>query len=146
MLEHVKVLGILGIVRSLLAAAFGLALLLKAPSVSLFDYGKNRFELESPIYDEQDGAILSFDKTAFLVVGVVCVALALARLTQGVGALFCRRWARRFGLGLACFDIFNLPLFPLSTALGLYALVVYRKEETVERFEARRKASPLAAT
>ncbi len=141
MFEHVRALGILGIVRSILAAGIGLALLWKSQDVTLQEYAKNRFELEAPVYNTEDRAILSFDRNAFAAVGVVCLGLAIVRLAQAVGALFWRGWARRLGLGLACFDVFNLALFPVSTALGLYGLVVYRKAETAERFAARRVAA-----
>ena len=138
MLEHVQVLGMLGIARSILAAVLGVVLLLKSQQVTLEDYSKSRFELESPLFNERDRAVLEFDRAAFAIVGVACIAFALARLAQGIGAILWRRWARRLGLGLACFDILNLALFPLSTALGLYGLVVYRKGETAEKFGVRR--------
>jgi hypothetical protein len=39
--------------------------------------------------------------------------------------------ACRFGVALAYFDLANLIIFPISTALGLYGFVVYRHPQTI---------------
>ena len=77
---------------------------------------------------------------AFLLLGWLVVAFAVAWTLQGVAACITVRWARPAGLALAILDVVNLALFPLSTALGLYALVVYGKAETRELF--RRRGGP----
>jgi uncharacterized membrane protein (DUF2068 family) len=144
MSEHVRVLGIIGIVRAVFGLALGILLLMKATRLALPDYDADRGALQGYHADEHDEADLAFDRVAFCAVGGVCLAFAVMRLVQGIGALITARWARSRGLGLAVFDVINLALFPLSTALGLYGLVVYRHPETAERFRAKQATASIA--
>ncbi len=139
MAEHVKVLAVLGIARALAALLVGGLLISKAGGLSLADYGSSRGALEMGSIDAGDREDLGFDQRAFAALGALCVAFAVIRTVQGIGVLRTVRWARPLGLGLAVFDALNLALFPLSTALGLYGLVVYRHPEAVARFGARRR-------
>lgn len=138
MVEHVKVLAAIGIVRALVAFVLGFVLISKADRLSLRDYYDDRGALESYHSGERDKEDLDFDRIALSVVGGACLGFAALRLAQCAGSLFSARWARFCGLGLAVFDVINLLLFPLSTALGLYSLVVYRHPETAERFRNKR--------
>jgi hypothetical protein len=123
MLEHVKVLGWVGIIRALLGACLGGFFIFKSTRLSLS---------ATPEWLDPTPGLLQL-------LGGLCVALAMLRLAQGIGALRVWTWARAAGLILGAFDLSNLLLFPVSTALGLYALVVYRHPETVERFRWREK-------
>lgn len=141
MLDHIRNLGWLGILRAALAAAFGVVLLVKAMRLELRDYESSRFHLDAGAGLARHAGDLAFDRVAFSAVGLASLLLAVLRSAQGVGALKGRAWARPFGVGLAGFDIVNLALFPLSTTLGLYGLVVWRHPESRERFK-RRSTDP----
>jgi hypothetical protein len=135
MLEHVKILSAIGVVRALLGAALGVVLLVKAGNLRTPDYLPRRELSRAPTAEETE--TMRFDEVVFRVGGAACLLIAIARLTQGIGAFCAAAWARRGGLALAAFDIANLTLFPLSTALGLYGLVVFRHPEAVEWFRRR---------
>jgi len=141
MVEHIKVLGFLGVARALIALALGVVLLVKAERLDLRDYETTRFALDAPHTEARHGEHLKFDRVAFRVVGAACLLLAALRLAQGVASLRTCRWARFAGVCLAGFDIANLALFPLSTTLGLYGLVVWRHPECEQRFKSRSSVS-----
>ncbi|HVR74366.1 MAG TPA: hypothetical protein VMT52_08540 [Planctomycetota bacterium] len=124
MVEHVIALGWINLVRAILGLAFGGILLWRA-----------QWPLESMVYGSDEN--LSFDRYAFLVVGTLTIVIAHLRAAQSIGSFLLRRWGRVLGLALALFDIANLLLFPLSTALGLYGLVVYRHPDTLDHFRSR---------
>jgi hypothetical protein len=128
MVEHVRVLGWIGIARALVGAVLGAWLIWKGSTLGEMAYGK------LPVTRE----ILSFDRGTFTVLGWAFVCLAPVRALQGILALRTRPSARRFGLALAVFDAVNLILFPVSTGFGLYGIVVYRHPDTVGYLEARR--------
>jgi len=137
MSEHVKTLGIIGLFRALLGAALAAILLWKASTIHPDDYSSGRGFLDEPPVGEQGEGPLDFDRAAFTALGVTCIVLALVRTVQAFGALLLRPWGRRLGRALAFFDVCNLALFPLSTALGLYGLVVYGNVGTRAIFESR---------
>lgn len=124
MVEHVIALGWINLVRAILGLAFGGILIWRAYS-----------PLESQAYVSDEN--FSFDQYAFLVVGTLTIVIAHMRAAQSIGSFLLRRWGRVLGLALALFDIANLILFPLSTALGLYGLVVYRHPDTRDQFRSR---------
>lgn len=122
MADHVIVLGILGIVRALLGFALGAWLIAVAADLSPQRYDDYSLKAE----------VVEFDRTAFRAVGAAALVLAPLRALQGILALRRKRLACFGGLALACVDLANLALFPISTALGLYGLVVYRHPTTAE--------------
>lgn len=126
-MEHLKVVGILGVVRAVLGLCLGAFLLWKSGRIAREDYLQNHFELAPPVFNEEDETTLRFDRWAFQVGGVAFLALAGTRLVQGAALLTSRVWALPLGLGLAGVDLVNLAFFPLSTALGLYALQTQKK-------------------
>jgi len=132
MLEHVKVISAIGIFRGVVGALLGGALLFQAYGLTSTDYSDG-YEMTPEVAE----ALLSFDKSAFVLMGWLCLFFAFLRTVQAIAALLTARWARPLGLGLARFDILNLVLFPVSTALGLYAFIVYRSPETAEYFKGR---------
>lgn len=133
MAEHVVVLGILGIVRSVLGLALGAWLILAARDLSPESYEAVRPSAET----------VEFDRAAFLAIAAASWLLAPLRALQGALALKRKRFARPSGLALAAVDLLDLALFPVSTALGLYALVVYRHPTTAEYLGCRRAGADL---
>src|SRR5688572_24046667 len=124
MVEHVIALGWINLARALLGLAFGGILIWRA-----------NWPIESLAYAADEN--FSFDQYAFLVVGTISIVIAHVRAAQSIGSFLLRRWGRILGLALALLDIANLLLFPLSTALGLYGLVVYRHPDTLDQFRSR---------
>ncbi len=122
MADHVVVLGILGIVRAVLGFGLGVWLILVAA-----DLGPERYDMSWP-----KSEVVEFDRAAFRAVAAAAFLLAPLRALQGILALRRKALARPAGLALACVDLANLALFPISTALGLYGLVVYRHPTTAE--------------
>lgn len=127
MAEHVRMLARIGLLRALLGIALGPILLYKSGALTRESYGSTWVTPD----------VLAFDAAVLLGVGAFLLAGGIARLIQASGALLSRPWARRFGLALGVFDIVNLAFFPISMALGLYAVVVYRHPDTLDRFEPR---------
>lgn len=131
MAEHVVVLGILGIARSVLGLVLGVWLILVAR-----DLGPESYETVRP-----SAETVEFDRAAFRTIAVASLVLAPLRAIQGALALKRKRFARASGLALAAVDLLNLAIFPVSTALGLYGLVVYRHPTTAEYLGCRRAAA-----
>jgi hypothetical protein len=133
MVEHIRFLAAIALVRGGLGIAAGVLLLVKA------------FRLEPRFYYPTmvSNDVIAFDAAAFRIGGCVLLVLSAAFLVQGAGALLTRPWARRLGFALAAIDLVNLILFPLSTALGLYGLVVYRHPDVRDWFE--RHGAPAVA-
>jgi hypothetical protein len=120
MIGHVKVLGWIGLVRALLGAALGVFLLWRASDPRV-------------LFEAAPG-----DVPTFQVVGALLVACAALWALQAIAALRVQPWARPVGIVLAIADVVNLVFFPVSTALGLYALVTFRNPETAAYFESQR--------
>jgi len=125
MVEHIRLLAAIALVRGVLGIAAGALLLVKG------------FRLEPRLYYPAmiPDDLIAFDSWAFRIGGCTLLVLSAGFLIQGVGALRSRPWARRLGFALAAIDLVNLILFPLSTALGLYGLVVYRHPDVRDWFE-----------
>ena len=130
MAEHIRRLAWIGVARSILAILIGSLLVVKAEKLGQSSYGYTRVTVET----------VAFDQLAFRWLGGLCFFFACLRMAQAGLALVRNSWARPLGLSLALFDIVNLCLFPVSTALGLYALVVYRHPDTLDYFDSRQKA------
>lgn len=128
MAEHVRVLGIVGIVRAVAGVALGIWLILAAGHLDASDYGIPRPSPETVL----------FDQGALYIVGRVCLALAPLQGVQGLLALLRKSLARPLGKALAVLDLVNLFFFPVSTALGLYGLVVYSHPDAADYLGCRR--------
>ena len=118
MLAHVKTIGWLALLRAVCGGGFGVFCFVALQ-------GHRAKDLEP-------ADVLIVTVLASLLLGV-----AVIRVVQGVACLRGRRLGRRLGVGLGFFDVCNLVCFPVSTGLGLYALVTYRKPEVVEFFSRR---------
>lgn len=127
MAEHVKMLVKIGFLRALLGAGLGPFFLYKAQTLTRDSYESTWVTPDVP----------AFDAAVLFGVGAVLLAGGIARLIQALGAVRVKPWARKLGLALGLFDIANIVLFPVSMALGLYAVVVYRHPDTLDRFEPR---------
>ncbi len=95
------------------------------------------------------------DLEAFYAIAVVLTVLAGIRLFHAVysasvlwytrkdrprRSLFAGRLlssSRFLGLALAALDLIDLTFFPITTACGLYGVLVYRDPATIDFFEAR---------
>ena len=142
---HVVVLAFINSLRGLCGLVLGGLLVYfsdraRYPSGRLFDVASMK-----PRYIEGDFQ-------AFLVVGVVFMLLAILRLVQG--SITIAEWrrasrsvrrergklgafSRRLGLGLSVLDLIDLTFFPVTTACGLYGLLVYRSPDSIEFFEGK---------
>ena len=85
------------------------------------------------------GGLISDDQTAILptaitgsVFGVLLGLSGLIDILVGVGLLKFKGWGRILAI---IKGILDLPLFPIGTALGIYALVVMFNKETKQLFE-----------
>jgi hypothetical protein len=125
--EHVKMLVKIGFLRAFLGAGLGPFFLYKSQTLTKDSYGSTWVTPDVPV----------FDAAVLFGVGAVLLAGGIARLIQALGAVRVKPWARKLGLALGLFDIANLVLFPVSMALGLYAVVVYQHPDTLDRFEPR---------
>ena len=127
MAEHVQMLVKIGLLRAFLGAGLGPFFLYKSQTLTRDSYGSTWVTPDVPAFD----AAVLFGVGAFLLAG------GLARLVQAAGVLLSKPWSRKLGLALGVFDIVNLVFFPVSMALGLYAVVVYQHPDTLDRFEPR---------
>jgi hypothetical protein len=112
MQQHIKILGILFMVRGILSTSIGLIL------YSFFRSGA------IIIGDYQVHAILSIIIT---VVAILALVRGIPEIICGAGLLAQRKWSRIFGIIMAVISIFEVPI---GTALGIYGLWVLFKPET----------------
>jgi hypothetical protein len=112
MLQHIKILGILFLVRGILSTALGLILF------TIF----------------RSGAIIFGDYRVQTIVSIVVTVIAIIALVRGIPDIICgagllaqRKWSRVFGIIMAVISIFEVPI---GTALGIYGLWVLFKPET----------------
>ncbi len=137
MISHIVTLALINIARAIAGFALGVLLL---------------YSSDASGYDgERAKRIVEGDLTAFLVIGCVVIAVSCLRLVQGGASVldvFRSRRARggrpprsqlsrRLGLGLSILDLVNIVLFPLSTACGVYGLIVCRHPDTIDFYEGR---------
>ncbi|MCZ6793659.1 MAG: hypothetical protein O7J95_08615 [Planctomycetota bacterium] len=120
MVEHIRALGVVSVVRSILELLLGVYLLVLwqrwAPGYDLF-YLKGTPE--------------AGDREVVLVIGVALVGFAMVRAVQSLFSLYAFNWARRLGLVLAVFDFAT----PITLPLAFWSLVVYLHPETRDHFQ-----------
>ena len=142
---HIIVLATINAFRAACGLAFGLILVRFSDETS---YPAGRLldlETARPRFEPADF-------TAFLVVGIVILTIAVLRGFQGLTTFVEMRRARRggerrrgrmsvlsrrLGFGLSVLDLVDVTLFPITTACGLYGLLVYRHPDTVDFYEGR---------
>lgn len=136
MASHVLVLAILNIARGFSGIAVAALFYYCSDGVRLPRVRQARME---------DG-----DPLAFQIVAVVLLTIAVLRLLQGFASLAEVWRARRnrgrtaggqlsrwVGIGLSVLDLIDLTAFPLSTACGVYGLLVYRHADTIDFYSGR---------
>lgn len=125
MSDHLKVLSLLGFLRAGAGLILGSYLLWKAANLGFADYEGTPLTAD----------IEWLDRTAFRALGIACLTLAPIRAAQAALVLLGHTLGRVMGVWLALFDMVNLMIFPISTALGIYGFVVYRSHGAVLFFE-----------
>ncbi len=87
------------------------------------------------------GGLISGDRTAITVTAIVSAVIggilflvSAPGIVAGIGLLNFQPWARILGIVLG---IFNLPGFPIGTALGVYTLYVLLDDESSRLFATR---------
>ena len=159
MMEHVRALGIVSLVRSVLELLAGLYLLLVvsiwsgpvypdailSPGASrqeepvfveaITNWFGNRFARLHPSGEPEPG-----DQMALGIIGGLLVLFGGLRSVQSFCTLLVKDWARKIGLFLAVFDFVT----PVTLPLAFWSIVVYRHPETRDYFT--RRGRPAAAT
>ncbi|HLU47858.1 MAG TPA: hypothetical protein VK116_07230 [Planctomycetota bacterium] len=119
MIEHVRALGVVSLVRALLEAAFGIYVLKLA---SVWSRGEGFFLLHGA---PEDG-----DRGFFLGLAIVLLVAATVRAAQAIASFLLREWSRRVGIALGILDV----VLPITLPVALWSFVVYRHPETRDRF------------
>ncbi|PTN07872.1 hypothetical protein [Mangrovibacterium marinum] len=114
--SHVKIIGILYLVFSILGIIGALVLFLTLNLIGQF------------IDDSEVVAILSIVATVVATVMAVC---SVPGIIAGWGLLKYQEWARILTIILSALNILN---FPFGTALGIYAIWALVQPETIDLF------------
>lgn len=117
MAEHVNILAILHIL-------FGALGVVASAIIFAFFFGTGWFVIDSDAHD-----IL---RIVGVVISSVIVLISFPGLIAGIGLLKRQSWGRILTIILACINLVNIPF---GTALGIYALWVLSKQETIELFQ-----------
>jgi hypothetical protein len=129
MIEHLRALGFVSLLRALVELGLGAYLILVVVN----------WEVTAPNWPtwpparHADAEPLGGDRTAFLAFGAVLPFFCAVRSAQALCALTGRRWARRAGIVLAVLDLAT----PITLPFALWGLVVYRHPETRDYFARR---------
>jgi hypothetical protein len=118
--SHKKILGILYLV-------WGTLSLLIMFAMSIFF----SFVMLNTTHHEFDSLEIGLVKTIVTVVcGFIIIIISLPSIIGGLGMIFNQKWA--FILILIA-GIFSLISFPMGTAIGIYTLWVYFKDQELQR-------------
>ena len=69
-----------------------------------------------------------------LIFGFLAFIFSIPEFIAGVGLLKYRNWARILAIILGGFKVLNITAFPISTAVGIYTLVVLLSDESSTLF------------
>lgn len=108
--QHLKILGVLWLVFSIMRALPGLTLL----GIGHFGFGRFGFPFSFPFHGGFLAPLLGS-------IGVFLSVTAVAGIAAGWGLLDRRPWARTLAIVLGVLKLFE---FPIGTALGVYTLWV----------------------
>ncbi len=131
MASHVKILGILHIVFSVLGVLVGIGVLVVFGSLALFGAASQR-----------DGDVVALPLLggigglAFLFI----LIFSLPGLIAGIGLVKLKPWARILGIVISALDLISIPF---GTALGIYGLWVLLQNETEALFRAQQPGMPM---
>ncbi|SYZ72333.1 conserved membrane hypothetical protein [Candidatus Zixiibacteriota bacterium] len=109
--KHLKILGVLFVIRGVLSILGGMALILILGSISLL------------VHNLQAAAIIT---TVGAVLGAIFMVTGIPEIAAGWGLLIRKRWGRILGIIMGILNIFDVPL---GTALGVYSLWVLFNDE-----------------
>ncbi len=110
--KHLKILGVLFIIRGVLSLLGGMALIFVLGSIGFL------------INDIRVAAILG---TIGIVLGVIFIITGVPEIIAGWGLLIKKRWGRILGIIMGIINLFDVPL---GTALGVYSLWVLFNQES----------------
>ena len=127
MVEHLRALGIVSLIRALIEGAIGSYLLQFA---AVWSTGPGRFL-------RLQGVPEPGDREVFFAIGTVIVLFAALRFVQSIACLWSVRWSRRFGILLAVFDF----ALPFTLPFGLWGIAIYRHPETIDHFVRHQRRS-----
>ena len=120
--NHKKILGILYIISAvlqvLLLAFLGIFL------SAIFGFVKSEVDPEKQRIIELVASILQY------LPAILIIFMSLPSLIAGIGLLNHQRWAMVLALILGCFKLFS---FPIGTAVGVYTIWVYSKDQHVTK-------------
>ncbi len=145
--EHIKALGVVSLLRSIVEILLGSYLIAvinrwshpasnhnssfheeESWLVGLERWWANHFATLHPNATPEPG-----DWWFLLVLGLLFVLFGLFRLVQSSGSLLAFGWARKLGLVLAAFDFVT----PITLPLAFWSFVVYRHHDTRDYFSRR---------
>ena len=120
---HVKVVGVLYLVLSVIGVLIALFIMLTLGSTA---------GIVGAAADPQDAAIaIPIIGITGVALTVILLALSLPGIFAGWGLLNFKPWARILGIVLAILNLFNIPF---GTVLGIYALWVLLNKDTERLF------------
>jgi hypothetical protein len=128
--QHIKILAILNIVLGALGVLIAL--------IALIFFGGLAGVVSTQTQTDPDAAVGAavlgmLGGLAFLILAV----LSAPALIAGIGLLQYRSWAQTLTLIVSVIHLFNIPF---GTALGIYGLWVFLKDETKALIKARNPA------
>lgn len=123
MQQHYRILGILYLVLSGITLFIGFTISTILHTVGVFSN------------DAQAEQVLSIIGTIFPILFSI---ISAPGIIAGIGLLYYKRWALILALILSVFQLLN---FPFGTALSIYAIYVFVKDE-----ESRRPVTPVEST
>jgi hypothetical protein len=110
--SHVKILGVLFVIRGIMHIMIG-------GIVTILLAGGGLAAGISPL--------TAFLMTIAVVISIVAIIIAIPEIMAGWGLLLRKRWARILGIVVGALEIFHVPL---GTALGIYAFWVLFNSES----------------
>ena len=126
MRDHLRLLGILNIVWSVIGLAIGLIVLLVFGGMAGF--------IAATGANSDDGRIVAAPLMAIVGVGIVLIIciVSLPALIAGIGLVKLKPWSRVLGIVISIFHLFSIPI---GTALGVYGLWVLFQPEARQVLE-----------
>src|SRR5690242_3487413 len=126
MRDHLRLLGILNIVWSVIGLAIGLIVLLVFGGMAGF--------IATTGANSDDGRIVAAPLMAIVGVGIVLIIciVSLPALIAGIGLVKLKPWSRVLGIVISIFHLFSIPI---GTALGVYGLWVLFQPEARQVLE-----------
>jgi len=118
--SHKRILGILYLVWGLLTLllVFGINVF-----ISFMMFHTNTRELDLPEMMMVEGIVR-------VIMGFVLLVISLPSIIGGIGMLYDKKWAFTI---ILIVGIFSLMSFPMGTAIGVYTLWAYLKDQEIQK-------------